>query len=195
MELIFASHNEHKTWEIEKILNEKIKIKSLTEIGWKEEIEETGSTIEANAILKAKAIYDSLLQDCFAEDTGLEVEALNNAPGVHTARYAGEQKNTEDNINLLLKNLTDSENRNAQFRTVICLILEGQQYLFEGKLIGKIATTKKGEHGFGYDPIFIPNEYSSSLAELGEEIKNKISHRKKAISKMVDFLEQRKFNK
>ena len=100
--------------------------------------EETGSTIEANAILKAKAIYDSLLQDCFAEDTGLEVEALNNAPGVHTARYAGEQKNTEDNINLLLKNLTDSENRNAQFRTVICLILEGQQYLFEGKLIGKI---------------------------------------------------------
>ena len=195
MELIFASHNEHKTLEIEKILNEKIKIKSLTEIGWKEEIEETGSTIEANAILKAKAIYDSLLQDCFAEDTGLEVEALNNDPGVHTARYAGEQKNTEDNINLLLKNLTDSENRNAQFRTVICLILEGQQYLFEGKLIGKIATTKKGEHGFGYDPIFIPNEYSSSLAELGEEIKNKISHRKKAISKMVDFLEQRKFNK
>ena len=195
MELIFASHNEHKALEIEKILNEKIKIKSLTEIGWKEEIEETGSTIEANAILKAKAIYDSLLQDCFAEDTGLEVEALNNAPGVHTARYAGEQKNTEDNINLLLKNLTDSENRNVQFRTVICLILEGQQYLFEGKLIGKIATTKKGEHGFGYDPIFIPNEYSSSLAELGEEIKNKISHRKKAISKMVDFLEQRKFNK
>ena len=104
MELIFASHNEHKALEIEKILNEKIKIKSLTEIGWKEEIEETGSTIEANAILKAKAIYDSLLQDCFAEDTGLEVEALNNAPGVHTARYAGEQKNTEDNINLLLKN-------------------------------------------------------------------------------------------
>lgn len=195
MELIFASHNEHKALEIEKILNEKIKIKSLTEIGWKEEIEETGSTIEANAILKAKAIYDSLLQDCFAEDTGLEVEALNNAPGVHTARYAGEQKNTEDNINLLLKNLTDSENRNTQFRTVICLILEGQQYLFEGKLIGKIATTKKGEHGFGYDPIFIPNEYSSSLAELGEEIKNKISHRKKAISKMVDFLEQQKFNK
>lgn len=195
MELIFASHNEHKALEIEKILKEKIRINSLTEIGWKEEIEETGSTIEANAILKAKAIYDSLLQDCFAEDTGLEVEALNNAPGVHTARYAGEQKNTEDNINLLLKNLTDSENRNAQFRTVICLILEGQQYLFEGKLIGKIATTKKGEHGFGYDPIFIPNEYSSSLAELGEEIKNKISHRKKAISKMVDFLEQRKFNK
>ena len=195
MELIFASHNEHKALEIEKILNEKIKIKSLTEIGWKEEIEETGSTIEANAILKAKAIYDSLLQDCFAEDTGLEVETLNNAPGVHTARYAGEQKNTEDNINLLLKNLIDSENRNAQFRTVICLILEGQQYLFEGNLTGKIGTVKKGKLGFGYDPIFIPNGYTTTLAELGEEIKNKISHRKKAISKMVDFLEQRKFNK
>lgn len=190
MELIFASHNIHKSKEINQIIGADFIVKSLAEISWYDEIDEIGVTLEENAQIKARAIYTKLHLDCFAEDTGLEVEALGNKPGVHTARYAGDSKDANENMNLLLENLQNTENRKARFRTVICLICKDQEILFEGILNGKIGLQKNGNNGFGYDPIFIPEGSDISLAEMDEKTKNSISHRKKAIQKMQVWLKQ-----
>ncbi|MGB3132706.1 MAG: RdgB/HAM1 family non-canonical purine NTP pyrophosphatase [Saprospiraceae bacterium] len=190
MELIFASHNVHKSKEINQIIGADFIVKSLAEISWYDEIDEFGVTLEENAQIKAREIYTKLHLDCFAEDTGLEVEALGNKPGVHTARYAGDSKDANENMNLLLENLQNTKNRKARFRTVICLICKEQEILFEGILNGKIGLQKNGNNGFGYDPIFIPEGFDISLAEMDEKTKNTISHRKKAIQKMQVWLKQ-----
>jgi XTP/dITP diphosphohydrolase len=160
----------------------------LSQAGIHEEIPETAQTIEENAVLKARYIFNHYNFDCFADDTGLEVEALNNAPGVYSARYAGEQKSSEDNINKLLAELNGKTNRNARFKTVIALILNGKEYLFEGIINGRIANEKRGEKGFGYDPVFIPNGYEKTFAEMSTSEKNNISHRAIAVQKLAKFL-------
>ncbi len=188
MELIFASHNENKVNEIAALIGSSYEVKSLSAIGFNTEIEENGSTLTENALIKARTIYQATNKNCFADDTGLLVEALNNEPGVYSARYAGLQKNANDNMDLLLKNLTPFENKNAKFTTVIALILNGKEYLFEGNLHGKIIPNKIGTNGFGYDPIFMPNGYDITLAQMDLQEKNKISHRALAFNKMTDFL-------
>jgi len=188
MKLVFASNNLNKIKEIQSILNGSIELLSLEEIGCDEEIPETAETIEGNAILKANYVKEKYGYDCFADDTGLEVTALNGEPGVYSARYAGEQKSAEDNMTKLLKSLKNKEDRSAQFKTVIALNLNGQQHLFTGIAKGKIILEKKGNHGFGYDPIFQPENYAETFAELSSEIKNKISHRAKATQQLIDFL-------
>lgn len=188
MELIFASHNENKVTEIAALIGNNYQVKSLLAIGFNTEIEENGSTLTENALIKSRTIYQATHKNCFADDTGLLVAALNNEPGVYSARYASLQKNANDNMDLLLKNLTPFENKNANFTTVIALILNGQEYLFEGNLHGKIIPNKIGTNGFGYDPIFIPNGYDITLAQMDLQEKNKISHRALAFNKMVDFL-------
>lgn len=188
MELIFASHNENKVNEIAALIGSSYVVKSLSVIGFNTEIEENGSTLTENALIKARTIYQATNKNCFADDTGLLVEALNNEPGVYSARYAGLQKNANDNMDLLLKNLTPFENKNAKFTTVIALILNGKEYLFEGNLDGKIIPNKIGTNGFGYDPIFMPNGYDITLAQMDLQEKNKISHRALAFNKMTDFL-------
>ncbi len=191
--LIFASNNQHKIEEVSAILKPfGFNVISLADAGIHENIPETAETIEGNASLKANYIFNHYHFDCFADDTGLEVEALNNAPGVYSARYAGEQKNSEDNINKLLAELESKANRNARFKTVIALILNGKEYLFEGIINGRIATEKKGEKGFGYDPIFIPNGYEKTFAEMTSAEKNNISHRAIAVQKLADFLKLKK---
>lgn len=190
MELIFASHNENKVTEIAALIGSNYTVKSLTEIGYHEDIIEDGETLEANALIKARTIYKKTKKNCFADDTGLLVEALNNEPGVYSARYAGKQKNANDNMNLLLKNLNNFDNKNARFVTVIALIIDGKEYLFEGELLGKITDTKTGKNGFGYDPIFIPNGFNISLAEMDLQEKNKISHRANAFERMIGFLNE-----
>lgn len=193
MDLCFASNNNHKLEEIRPMLEPDFRILSLEEIGCFEELEETQITIEGNSLQKAQYIFDKYRLPCFADDTGLEVEALNNAPGVYSARYAGEQRNTQDNINLLLKNLSDKKNRNARFRTVISLMgINGTQY-FEGVVNGIILTERKGTGGFGYDPVFQPLGLSKTLAEMTLEEKNQISHRAKAIAKLVEYLKAQHF--
>jgi XTP/dITP diphosphohydrolase len=186
--LVFASNNPNKIKEIQLLLPKEITILSLNEIGCFEDIPETASTIEGNAILKANYVTEKYGYPCFADDTGLEVEALNGEPGVFSARYAGEQKNADDNINKLLSNLADKENKNAQFKTVICLNLNGDQHLFEGIIEGQISIKKRGSEGFGYDPIFIPNGYDKTFAEITISEKSKISHRGLAVEKLVHFL-------
>ena len=161
---------------------------SLKDIHCEEEIPETSDTIEGNAHQKAEYIYNNYHVDCFADDTGLEVEALNGAPGVYSARYAGPQHNSKDNIRKLLANMQDKENRNAQFRTAILLIVDGKKHLFEGTIKGKIIRSERGSGGFGYDSVFVPEGFEKTFAELGEEIKNKISHRAIATKKLVKFL-------
>jgi len=188
MELIFASHNENKVREIAELIGNKYMVKSLSTIGFNTEIEENGNTLTENALIKARTIYQATNKNCFADDTGLLVEALNNEPGVYSARYAGLQKDANDNMDLLLKNLAPFDNKNANFNTVIALILNGQEYLFEGSLFGKIIPNKIGTNGFGYDPIFMPNKYDITLAQMDLQEKNKISHRALAFNKMVDFL-------
>lgn len=188
MELIFASHNENKVTEIAALIGNNYQVKSLSAIGFNTEIEENGSTLTENALIKARTIYQTTQKNCFADDTGLLVEALNNEPGVYSARYAGLQKNANDNMDLLLKNLASFENKNANFTTIIALILNGQEYLFEGNLYGKIIHSKIGTNGFGYDPIFMPNGYDITLAQMDLQEKNKISHRALAFNKMTDFL-------
>lgn len=188
MKLVFASNNKNKIKEIQSILNGSIQLLSLEEIGCHEEIPETANTIEGNAILKANYVTEKFGYDCFADDTGLEVTALNGAPGVYSARYAGEQKNADDNMDKLLDALKIEENRSAQFKTVIALNLNGEQHLFTGLAKGNIISEKKGNHGFGYDPIFQPENYSETFAELSSEIKNKISHRALATEQLIDFL-------
>ncbi len=186
--LVFATNNPHKAREVEQILGEGFQVKTLRDIGCFEEIEETESTLEGNALLKARYVKERYGFDCFSEDTGLEVEALDGAPGVHTARYAGEEKNPEANIALLLKNLGDRQNRHARFRTVIALVMNGREVLLEGICEGGIAHSKQGAGGFGYDPVFIPDGYDRTFAELGDDVKNRISHRAKATEKLVGYL-------
>jgi XTP/dITP diphosphohydrolase len=188
MKLVFASNNLNKIKEIQSILNGSIELLSLKEIGCHEEIPETSDTIEGNAILKANYITEKYGYDCFADDTGLEVHALNGEPGVYSARYAGEQRNADDNMNKLLDSLIDKDDRSAQFKTVIALNLNGEQHLFTGIAKGEIILEKKGNHGFGYDPIFQPENYMETFAELSSEVKNKISHRAKATQQLIDFL-------
>ena len=188
MKLVFASNNKNKIAEIQSILNGSIQLLSLEEIGCHEDIPETAATIEGNAILKADYVTQNYGYDCFADDTGLEVTALNGEPGVYSARYAGEQKNADDNMNKLLDALSDKSDRSAQFKTVIALNLNGKQHLFTGIAKGNITFDKTGNGGFGYDPIFQPENYNETFAELPLEIKNKIGHRGKATQQLIDFL-------
>lgn len=189
--LVFATNNEHKLEEIRAILGEYYRILSLKDIGDDTDIAETGTTLEENAMLKAEYIWKTYHCDCFADDTGLEVEALNNAPGVYSARYAGEQKDSVDNMNKLLRELEGKTNRKARFRTVIALIQDGKPYQFEGIVTGTITDSPKGNSGFGYDPIFRPDGYEQSFAELGFDEKNKISHRARAVQQLALFLRKR----
>ena len=186
MNLIFATNNAHKLQEVSALLP--TEILSLNDINCHDDIPETADTLEGNALLKARYVYEKFGFDCFADDTGLEVEALDNAPGVYSARYAGEQKNAEDNMNKLLLELQKKSNRKARFRTVIALILDGKEYLFEGEVKGTIEKEKRGNEGFGYDPIFTPDGYDKTFAELSIETKNTISHRGLAVAKLIDFL-------
>lgn len=188
MKLVFASNNKNKIAEIQSMLPESIEILSLEDINCLEDIPETADTIEGNAILKANYVTQKYGYDCFADDTGLEVTALNGEPGVYSARYAGEQKNADDNMNKLLEALKNKENRSAQFKTVITLNLNGKQYLFTGIAKGEITLTKTGTNGFGYDPIFKPENFNKTFAELPLETKNTIGHRGKAVKQLIDFL-------
>lgn len=190
MKLVFATNNPNKLQEVQKMLPPSIQLLSLKDIDCFDEIEETATTLEGNAKLKANHITDKFGYNCFADDTGLEVETLNNEPGVYSARYAGEPANAENNMNKLLTNMSDASNRKAQFRTSICLNLDGKQFLFDGICKGDILTHKKGEKGFGYDPIFSPEGYDTSFAEMSSKQKNKISHRGLAIQKLVSFLSE-----
>lgn len=186
--LVFATNNLHKLKEVSAILKDKIEILSLNEINCHNDIPETSETLEGNALLKSQFIYNNYGLNCFADDTGLEVEALNGKPGVYSARYAGDNHNSEANMLKLLHDMKGIENRKAQFRTVISLIMDKTEYMFEGVIKGIIITEKRGLSGFGYDPIFIPEGYSETFAELGDEIKNKISHRAQAVNKLCKFL-------
>jgi XTP/dITP diphosphohydrolase len=189
MKIVFASNNKNKIQEIQSMLPESIQIVSLESIGCFEEIPETADTIEGNAILKANFVTQKYGFDCFADDTGLEVEALKGKPGVYSARYAGEQRNADDNMNKLMGELLDKSNRNAQFKTVIALNFEGKQYLFTGIASGEITSEKMGTGGFGYDPIFKPSGYENTFAEISLEVKNEISHRGKATKALLEFLQ------
>ena len=188
MELIFATHNQNKVKEISAILPSIIKLKSLNDLNFTDQIPETSKTLKGNALIKARTIFHEFQRDCFADDTGLEVEALNGAPGVYSARYAGNKKRDEDNIYKLLKELRNHDNTKAQFRTVIALIYNYKEFIFEGIIKGKIIREIKGGNGFGYDPIFQPENHLLSFAELSTEKKNKISHRAIAFRKLIDFL-------
>ena len=188
MKLVFASHNQNKVNEIKSLLPDTFEILSLTEIGFNEEIEETGLTLDENSKIKAQTVFEKTGYFCFADDTGLEIEALNYEPGVFSARYAGNQKNDSDNIEKVLLNLQGMTNRNARFRTVITLLIGQEEYSFEGRVDGKIIMEKRGEFGFGYDPIFIPEDESRTFAEMSMEEKNQFSHRARAFLKMIEFL-------
>jgi XTP/dITP diphosphohydrolase len=189
MELVFASNNPNKIQEIQLLLPQTLKILSLHDIGCFEDIAETANTIEGNAILKANYITQKYGYNCFADDSGLEVDYLNGQPGVHSARFAGEQRNDDDNINKLLQQLDQQQNRKANFKTVICLNLNGNQTLFTGIIDGSISTEKKGNQGFGYDPIFKPNGYPITFAEMDKLHKTQISHRGIATKQLINFLE------
>ena len=186
--LVVATNNAHKLEEIAAILGDEMELFSLKDINCHADIPETADTLEGNARQKALYIYENYGMDCFADDTGLEVDALNGAPGVFSARYAGDGHDSEANMQKLLKVLEGKENRKAQFRTAICLIIEGKEYLFEGIVKGKIIEEKRGGAGFGYDPIFVPEGHDQTFAELGNDIKNTISHRARAVEKLCKFL-------
>ena len=189
MKIVFATNNKHKLEEIKDILGKDFEIVSLAEIGCHEDIPETGLTLEENARQKSTYIVEHYSHDCFADDTGLEVDALNGEPGVHSARYAeGTDHDSEANMRKLLSKMSNVKDRTARFRTVISLIINGVEYQFEGRVEGRIATEKHGTEGFGYDPIFIPEGYDKSFAELGEEVKNQISHRARAVKKLAEYL-------
>ncbi len=189
MKLVFATNNKHKLDEVRKITAQhNIEVVSLADIHCHDEIPETADTLEGNALQKAQYIQDKFGLDCFADDTGLEVEALDNAPGVYSARYAGPGHDSEANMQKLLQEMEGKTNRKARFRTVIALIIGDKQYCFSGIVNGTITTEKKGENGFGYDPIFIPEGYEQTFAELGDFVKNKISHRAKAVEQLGHFL-------
>ncbi|NPA44332.1 MAG: non-canonical purine NTP diphosphatase [Chlorobi bacterium] len=188
MKLVFATNNAHKLEEVTKIINDDFEILSLKDIECFDDIPETQNTIEGNASQKAHYVYEKYKINCFADDTGLEIDALNGEPGVYSARYAGENCTFQDNVKKVLEKLEGVENRNAQFKTVISLIIDGKEYQFEGIIKGKILKEQKGSSGFGYDPIFQPEGYNKTFAELAPEVKNKISHRGIATSKLAEFL-------
>ncbi|MDH6343244.1 XTP/dITP diphosphohydrolase [Parabacteroides sp. PFB2-12] len=188
MKLVFATNNKHKLEEVRAILPPTVELVSLADIHCQDDIPETADTLEGNALQKAHYIKEHYGLDCFADDTGLEVEALGNAPGVYSARYAGPEHDARANMEKLIRELAGKENRQARFRTVIALLLDGKEYCFEGIINGTIIDEKRGDAGFGYDPIFIPSGYDQTFAEMGNETKNTISHRALAVRKLADFL-------
>ena len=190
--LLFATNNPHKLKEIREIIGAEIKIMSLKEIGFEDEIPETQDTIEGNAFQKAHFIYERTKLDCFADDTGLEIDALDGRPGVYSARYAGEGCSFDDNIRKVLQELEGVKNRNARFRCAICLVINGEEFLFEGKVEGSVITGRKGAGGFGYDPVFVPAGHQQTFAEMPPYLKNGLSHRGRAVSKMLRFLQNKK---
>jgi XTP/dITP diphosphohydrolase len=190
MKLVFATNNKHKLQEVRDIVGDRVEVLSLADIDCHDDIPETADTLQGNALIKARHIYEKYGLDCFADDTGLEVEAIDGAPGVYSARYAGEECDSEANMRKLLENLTGKTNRNAQFRTVIALIINGEEMLFNGIVKGTIATEKKGDSGFGYDPVFVPEGYSESFAQMSGEMKNSMSHRFRATRQLADFLKE-----
>lgn len=188
--LVFATNNAHKLEEVKKVVGDKFEIISLKDINCLEDIEEYGKTLEENALIKARYIKTKYGYDCFGDDTGLEVDALDGKPGVYSARYAGGDHDSKANMKKLLKELENVENRKARFRTVIALLVDGKEHLFEGEIKGTIIDEEKGNAGFGYDPIFQPDGYDQTFAELGTDVKNNISHRALAVNKLCDFLNQ-----
>ena len=188
MKIVFATNNPNKLKEIQSLIPKEIEIISLNEIGCNEDIPETGDTLEANAFQKAHYIKDNFNYDCFADDTGLEIDELNGDPGVYSARYAGPERNANANMNKVLNELKGKKNRKAQFRTAIALILKGEEHLFEGKVEGYISKDKQGNEGFGYDPIFIPENDIRSFAQMSMQEKGVISHRGRAVRKLVAYL-------
>ncbi|MEM6720640.1 MAG: non-canonical purine NTP diphosphatase [Bacteroidota bacterium] len=192
MEIVFATNNQNKVNEVQSLLPENITILSLKAIGCEEDIPETQPTIEGNAIQKAQYVKEHYGYDCFADDTGLEVHALNGEPGVFSARYAGPQRNADDNMNKLLHNLEDKQDRSAQFKTVVALILNGKQHTFTGICEGTIIKEKRGDKGFGYDPIFMADGFTETFAQISLEEKNRVGHRGKAVSKLINFLNHNK---
>lgn len=191
MKLVFATNNKHKLEEVRAIIGNRVEILSLNDIDCHDDIPETADTLQGNALIKAHYIYEKYNVDCFADDTGLEVEALDGAPGVYSARYAGEECDSQSNMHKLLENLTGENNRNAQFRTVIALIIKGEEKLFNGIVKGEISREKMGNSGFGYDPIFIPEGFSQSFAQMSSEMKNSISHRYRATEQLSNYLKER----
>lgn len=187
-ELVFATNNPHKLSEVQHLLGNSFHLLSLNDINFKDEIPEDYDTLEENALQKAQHIYAITKQNCFADDTGLEVEALNGKPGVYSARYAGESKDSKANVQKLLMELKGVENRKARFRTVVALIIDGEEHLFEGIVDGRIIESERGVDGFGYDPVFLPDGYSSTFAEMNLSQKNTISHRARVIESLVNFL-------
>ena len=186
---VFATNNLHKLEEVNAIIDDKIELLTLNDINCHTDIPETADTLEGNALIKAKFVYDNYHKDCFGDDTGLEVEALNGEPGVYSARYAGDGHDSEANIKKLLHNLEGVANRKARFRTVFALIADGKEHYFEGIINGEIIKVRKGTAGFGYDSIFVPEGYTQTFAEMGNDIKNKISHRAIATQKLCKFLQ------
>ncbi len=191
MNLVFATNNRHKLEEIQIMLGDKIKVLSLHDINCDEEIPETGTTLEANALQKSNYIYSRYNINCFADDTGLEIDALDGEPGVYSARYAGDAKDSEANMLKVLQKLEGVGNRKARFRTVISLLIDGKEYQFEGVVDGEILKEKSGSDGFGYDPIFKPDGFDMSFAEMDMEQKNAISHRGRAVVKLIEFLKRK----
>ncbi len=192
MPICFATHNQHKVAEIGKLLGGEIEVISLDDLGVTRAIPETGATLEENALIKANFVYQNYHIPCFADDTGLEVAALHGAPGVYSARFAGEPADNEKNIDKLLGLLAGETNRQARFRTVVALVQKGGQHLFEGTVAGEITTARRGSRGFGYDPVFLPKNFDRTFAEMSMEEKNAISHRAQAVSKLIAFLKQNK---
>ena len=190
MKLVFATNNKHKLQEVRDIVGDRVEVLSLNDINCHDDIPETADTLQGNALIKARHIYNKYGMNCFADDTGLEVEALDGSPGVYSARYAGEECNSEANMLKLLQNLTGKNNRNAQFRTVIALIINGEEKLFNGIIKGIISNEKRGDSGFGYDPVFIPEGYTESFAQMSGEMKNSMSHRFRATRQLADFLKE-----
>ena len=190
MKIIFSTHNQHKAEEIAAQLPQKIELLTLSDLNWHDEIPETGSTLEENARIKSQFVVDHFKMNCFSDDTGLEVEALNGEPGIYSARYAGIDKNSEANMDLLLQKLDENQNRKAQFKTIISLFWNGKFQQFEGIVKGKITLERSGKGGFGYDPIFQPDEANCTFAEMTMTEKSKISHRGRAIAKMLVFLSE-----
>ncbi len=189
--IVFATANVHKLKEVREILGDQFEVVSLKELDFHEEIPETGDTLEENASIKSHAILDRFNIDCFADDTGLEVDALGGAPGVYSARYAGEDVTYDQNVNKLLSELNGVKQRSARFRTVISLLMEGKEYFFDGTVEGHILDHKLGSGGFGYDPVFVPDGFDKTFSEMAPETKNAISHRGRAIRKLADFLQSK----
>ncbi len=190
-QIIFATNNAHKLSEVQAVLGDRFRLVTLAECGITEEIPEDAPTLEGNALQKARYVHERTGADCFADDTGLEVDALDGAPGVHSARYATDGHDFAANNRLLLRNLAGAADRSAHFRTVIALILDGREYLFEGRVDGRIAESEAGCGGFGYDPLFMPEGFDRTFAEMGADEKNAISHRGRAVRRLVEFLQSK----